>query len=301
MKAREGLLKTDLFGDDLQKLFPIIEPGMSDSASLDNALEFLHLTGRSLPHALAMLIPESWNAKNPIADSLKAFYEFYSTIMEPWDGPASIVFSDGRFVGGTLDRNGLRPSRYVITNDDIIVMGSEAGCQCFPAENIKMKGRQSPGKIILVDTKLGIIIPDVELKEQLARMHPYQQWLRDSRLELSKIEVKQRVPSELGEELGKYMKVFGYTKEDLESILTPMAKEGYEPTGSMGNDTPLAVLSQNPYRLFNYFRQLFAQVTNPPIDPIRESLVMSLSSYIGSVSKNVLQINSYHNTYHYQY
>jgi glutamate synthase (NADPH/NADH) large chain len=288
MKAREGLLKTDLFGDNIQKLFPIIEPGKSDSASLDNALEFLHLSGRSLPHALAMLIPESWNAKNPIPDSLKAFYEFYSSIMEPWDGPASIVFCDGRFVGGTLDRNGLRPSRYVITKNDIIAMGSEVGCQVFPPEDIKEKGRQRPGKILLVDTKLGIIIPDVEIKAQLAKLNPYQQWLHESRLELSKIEVKQRVPSELGEELPKYMKVFGYTKEDVEQILVPMAKEGYEPTGSMGADTPLAVLSQRPYRLFNYFRQLFAQVTNPPIDPIREGLVMSLSNYIGSVSKNVL-------------
>ncbi len=288
MKAREGLLKTDLFGDDLQKLFPIIEPGKSDSASLDNALEFLHLTGRSLPHALAMLIPESWNDKNPIPDSLKAFYEFYSPVMEPWDGPASIVFCDGRFVGGTLDRNGLRPSRYVVTKDDIIVMGSEVGCQVFPPERIKEKGRQQPGKILLVDTKLGIIVPDNELKAQLAKMNPYQQWLKESRKELSAIEVKERVPSELGDELPKYVKVFGYNKEDIENIIIPMARDGYEPTSSMGNDTPLAVLSQKPYRLFNYFRQLFAQVTNPPIDPIREGLVMSLSNYIGSVSKNVL-------------
>jgi glutamate synthase (NADPH) large chain len=288
MKAREGLLKTDIFGADLQKLFPIIEPGKSDSASLDNALEFLHLTGRSLPHALAMLIPESWNDKNPIPDSLKAFYEFYSPVMEPWDGPASIVFCDGRFVGGTLDRNGLRPSRYVITKDDLIVMGSEAGVQIFPPERIKEKGRQQPGKILLVDTKLGIIVPNNELKAQLAKMNPYQQWLKESRKELSSIEVKERVPSELGEELPKYIKVFGYNKEDIEDVMIPMARDGYEPTSSMGNDTPLAVLSQKPYRLFNYFRQLFAQVTNPPIDPIREGLVMSLANYIGSVSKNVL-------------
>lgn len=288
MKAREGLLQTELFGKDIQKLFPIIEPGKSDSASLDNALEFLHLAGRSLPHALAMLIPESWNEKNPIPESLKAFYEYYSTIMEPWDGPASIVFSDGRYVGGTLDRNGLRPSRYVITKNDIIAMGSEVGCQVFPPEDILVKGRQRPGKILLVDTKLGIIIPDYEIKEQLAKMHPYQQWLKDSRLILSDIPVRQRVPSELGEDLPKYTKVFGYTKEDVEMVMIPMASEGYEPTGSMGNDTPLAVLSEQPYRLFNYFRQLFAQVTNPPIDPIRESLVMSLTNYIGSVSKNIL-------------
>ena len=287
MKAREGLLKTDLFGDDIKKLFPIIEPEKSDSASLDNALEFIHLAGRSLPHALAMLIPESWNDKNPIPESLKAFYEFYSSIMEPWDGPASIVFSDGRFVGGTLDRNGLRPSRYVITKDDIIAMGSEVGCQVFPPESIKEKGRQRPGKILLVDTKLGIIIPDVEIKNQLANMHPYQKWLSESRLILGDIPIRQRVPSELGDDLPKYTKVFGYSKEDIEAVISPMAAEGYEPTGSMGNDTPLAVLSDRPYRLFNYFRQLFAQVTNPPIDSIRESLVMSLTNYIGSVSKNV--------------
>jgi glutamate synthase (NADPH/NADH) large chain len=288
MKAREGLLKTDLFGEDIQKLFPIIEPGKSDSASLDNALEFLHLAGRSLPHALAMLIPESWNDKNPIPESLKAFYEFYSPVMEPWDGPASIVFCDGRFVGGTLDRNGLRPSRYVVTKDDMIVMGSEVGCQVFPPERIKQKGRQEPGKILLVDTKLGIIVPNNELKSQLAKMNPYQQWLKEARKDLAEIEVKQRVPSELGEDLPKYMKVFGYSKEDIEGILVPMGRDGYEPTGSMGNDTPLAVLSERPYRMFNYFRQVFAQVTNPPIDPICEGLVMSLSNYIGSVSSNVL-------------
>jgi glutamate synthase (NADPH/NADH) large chain len=288
MKAREGLLKTDIFGTDIKKLFPIIEPDKSDSASLDNVLEFLHLAGRSLPNALSMLIPESWNDKNPIPESQKAYYEFYSPVMEPWDGPASIVFSDGRFVGGTLDRNGLRPSRYVITKNDIIAMGSEVGCQVFPVEQIKQKGRLRPGKFLLVDTKLGIIIPDDELKAQLAKLNPYGQWLKESRLELSKIEVRERVPSELGEELPKFLKVFGYNKEDIETILIPMAKEAYEPTGSMGNDTPLAVLSQKPYRMFNYFRQLFAQVTNPPIDPIREGLVMSLSNYIGSVSQNVL-------------
>lgn len=288
MKAREGLLQTEVFGKDIQKLFPVIEPGKSDSASLDNTLEFLHLAGRSLPMVLSMLIPESWNDKNPIPDSLKAYYEFYSTIMEPWDGPASIVFSDGRFVGGTLDRNGLRPSRYLITKDDLIVMGSEVGCQVFPADQIREKGRLRPGKILLVDTKLGIIVPDNELKSQLARMHPYQQWLKDSRLELNKIEPRGHIPSGLNGDLPKFLKVFGYNREDIDAVITPMAADGYEPTGSMGNDTPLAVLSERPYRLFTYFRQLFAQVTNPPIDPIREGLVMSLSNYIGSVSQNVL-------------
>ncbi len=288
MHAREGILKTDLFGSDLQKLFPIIEPGMSDSASLDNALEFLHLTGRTLPQSLTMLIPESWNDKNPIPESVKAYYEYYSTIMEPWDGPASILFCDGRFVGGTLDRNGLRPSRYVITKDDMVAMGSEVGCQVFPADRIREKGRLRPGKILLVDTKLGIIIPDGELKSQLSKMHPYSNWLKENRLELKNIEAKEQTPVSLGERLGEYRKVFGYTKEDLQDIITPMCTEAYEPTGSMGNDVPPAVFSDKPQRLFNYFKQQFAQVTNPPIDSIREGLVMSLTNYIGSVSKNIL-------------
>lgn len=288
MKAREGLIKTELFGKELNKLYPIIEPGKSDSASLDNALEFLHLTGRQLPQALTMLIPESWNDKNPIPDSLKAYYEFYSSLMEPWDGPASIVFSDGRFVGGTLDRNGLRPSRYVITKSGMVVMGSETGCQVFNPEEIVKKGRLRPGKILLVDTKLGVIVPDEELKDQYARFHPYSQWLNENRLELAKIESARSVSPSLGAETFKYATIFGYTKEDVDHIMIPMAKEGYEPTGSMGNDTPLAVLSERPYRMFNYFKQLFAQVTNPPIDPIREGLIMSLSNYIGSISRNVL-------------
>lgn len=294
IKAREGLFKSSLFGEDISKLYPVIEPGKSDSASLDNALEFLHIGGRELPQALTMLIPESWNEKNPIPNSLKEYYEFYSTIMEPWDGPASIVFSDGRFVGGTLDRNGLRPSRYVITKGGMIAMGSEVGCQCFPASEIIEKGRLRPGKILLVDTLKGIIVPDKELKDQFSKANPYGEWLNKNRLELAKIEIRKDINPSLGEEIGKYMKVFGYTKEDVESIMIPMAKEAYEPTGSMGNDTPLAVLSERPYRLFNYFRQLFAQVTNPPIDPIREGLVMSLTNYIGSVSKNVLIDNPEH-------
>jgi glutamate synthase (NADPH) large chain len=292
MQTRESLLKTDVFGNDLQKLFPIIEPGKSDSASLDNVLEFLVLTGRTLPHALAMMVPESFNDKNPIPQSLKDFYEYHSTIMEPWDGPASLLFSDGRYVGGTLDRNGLRPSRYLITNDDLIVMGSETGVQTFPEDQIKQKGRLRPGKILLVDTKLGVIISDEELKSQLSRMHPYGNWLKDHRLALEEIEVKERVQSSLGDKYTTWMKTFGYSKEDIELIIKPMALESKEPTGSMGNDSPLAVLSDKPQRLFNYFKQQFAQVTNPPIDPIREGLVMSLTNYIGSVNKNLLEESS---------
>ncbi|MCU4173699.1 glutamate synthase large subunit [Marinilabiliaceae bacterium N1Y90] len=288
MEARESLLESDLFGDDLKKLFPVVEPNMSDSASLDNVLEFLFLTGRSLPHALSMMIPESWNSKNPIPKSLKAYYEYHSTIMEPWDGPASIVFSDGRYIGGTLDRNGLRPSRYVITKDDMIVMGSEVGVQTFPAEEIKEKGRLKPGKLLLVDTQLGIIIPDEEIKSQLSKRHPYSNWLKENRIRMREIEVQHRVPSDLGDKYSSYLKAFGYNKEDFDQIIKPMAVTGGEPIGSMGNDTPIAVLSDKPQRLFSYFRQLFAQVTNPPIDPIREGLVMALTNYIGSVSKNLL-------------
>ena len=288
MKARESLMKTELFGDDLKKLFPVIEPNKSDSASLDNVLEFLVLTGKSLPHALSMLIPESWNDKNPIPESLKAYYEYHSTIMEPWDGPASIIFSDGRYIGGTLDRNGLRPSRYVITHDDVIVMGSEVGVQVFPPEQVREKGRLRPGKILLVDTKFGIIVPDEEVKKQLTERNPYSNWLKENRIDLNDIEVKERVPTTLKDEYFKYLHSFGYTKDDIEVVIKPMVNEGQEPVHSMGNDTPLAVMSDKPQRLFNYFKQLFAQVTNPPIDPIREGLVMALTNYIGSVSKNLL-------------
>lgn len=288
MHARESLLQSDLFGDDLEKLFPLVEPGKSDSSSFDNVLEFLHLSGRSMPHSLCMMIPESFNEKNPIPDSLKAFYEYHSTMMEPWDGPASMVFSDGRYIGGTLDRNGLRPSRYVITKNDLIVMGSEVGVQTFPPEEIKEKGRLRPGKLLLVDTKLGIIIPDKEVKADLSRRNPYQNWLKENRLELEEIEVKQRVSSSLGAQFKPFSKVFGYTREDMKSLIKPMSEGGVEPTSSMGNDTPMAIFSDKPKRFFSYFRQMFAQVTNPAIDPIREGLVMSLTNYIGSINSNLL-------------
>ncbi|HOO84975.1 MAG TPA: glutamate synthase large subunit [Prolixibacteraceae bacterium] len=294
MHARESLLRSEVLGDDLKKVLPIIEPGKSDSASFDNVLEFLHMAGRSIPHALCMMIPESFNDKNPIPDSLKAFYEYHSTIMEPWDGPASIVFSDGRYIGGTLDRNGLRPSRYVLTNDDLIVMGSEVGVQDFAPESIIEKGRLRPGKILLVDTKLGIIIPDQEVKNELTQRNPYQNWLNENRLLLEDIEVQQRVRSSMGADYQTYLKEFGYSKEDVSMIIKGMAINGVEPTSSMGNDTPLAAFSEKPQRFFSYFKQLFAQVTNPPIDPIREELVMSLTNYIGSVNKNILEENPEH-------
>ncbi|WP_240925091.1 glutamate synthase large subunit [Maribellus sediminis] len=293
MQAREALMKSEVFGEDLKKLLPVIEPGKSDSASFDNVLEFLHMTGRSLPHSLCMMIPESFNQKNPIPESLKAFYEYHSTIMEPWDGPASMVFSDGRYIGGTLDRNGLRPSRYVITKNNLIVMGSEVGVQTFPAEEIKEKGRLRPGKILLVDTQLGIIIPDQEVKEQLSRRNPYQMWLKENRMMMKDITVKQRVPSSI-DNFETYSKVFGYTKEDMYELIQPMSVVGAEPTSSMGNDAPPAVFSDQPKRLFDYFKQSFAQVTNPPIDPIREGLVMALTNYIGSLHSNILDENPDH-------
>jgi glutamate synthase (NADPH/NADH) large chain len=294
MHARESLLESDLFGGNLKKLFPIIEPGKSDSASFDNALEFLVQAGRSVPHALCMMIPESWNDLNPIPKSLKAFYEYHSTIMEPWDGPASILFTDGRYIGGTLDRSGLRPSRYLITKGDIIVMGSETGVQEFKGEEIQEKGRLRPGKILLVDTKLGIIIPNEEIKAGLAQKNPYGAWLNDNRLKLEEIEVKERVGTSLGLKHDSYLKAFGYSKEDIDFIVKPMALSGKEPLSSMGNDVPIAVLAKKPQSLFNYFKQIFAQVTNPPIDPLREGMVMSLTNYIGSVQKNLLDESPEH-------
>ncbi len=293
MQAREGLMKSEIYGDDLGKLLPVIEPKKSDSASFDNVLEFLHMTGRSLSHSLCMMIPESFNQKNPIPDSLKAFYEYHSTIMEPWDGPASMVFSDGRYIGGTLDRNGLRPSRYVITKSDLIVMGSEVGVQSFAPEEIKVKGRLRPGKILLVDTQLGIIIPDEEVKDQLSRRSPYQMWLKENRLLMKDIPVRNRVPSSI-ENFETYSKVFGYSKEDMYELIQPMSEGGAEPTSSMGNDAPPAVFSDKPKRLYDYFKQMFAQVTNPPIDPIREGLVMALTNYIGSLHSNILAENPEH-------
>ena len=285
--AREALLESDIFGEDLKKVLPVLEEGKSDSASFDNVLEFLYMTGRSLDHALCMMIPESFNEKNPIPDSLKAFYEYNSTIMEPWDGPAAIVFSNGRYVGGTLDRNGLRPSRYVITKTGLIVMASEVGVLPFAPDEIIEKGRLHPGKILLVDTRLGTIIPDKEVKDRLSHRNPYARWLKENRLMMNDIIVKKRVPSSI-DNFQELAGVFAYTKEETEWLIKTMAETGVEPISSMGNDTPLAVFSEKPQRLFNYFKQIFAQVTNPAIDPIRENLVMSMTNYIGSVNSNIL-------------
>ena len=286
MEARESVLSTPTLGN-VKQIRPIIQPGMSDSASLDNVLEFFVMSGLSLPHAMAMLVPESFNNKNPISEDLKAFYEYHSILMEPWDGPAALLFSDGRYAGGMLDRNGLRPARYLITRNDMMVVASEAGTIHFEPGDIKEKGRLQPGKILLVDTQEGKIYYDGELKAQLAAAKPYRQWLSTNRIELDTLRSGRKVEN-IVEDYDRRLRTFGYTREDIERTLVPMATGGAEPTASMGNDTPLAVLSDNPQLLFNYFRQQFAQVTNPPIDPIREELVMSLSEYIGAVGMNIL-------------
>ena len=286
MEARESVLSTPLLGN-IKDIRPILQPNMSDSASLDNVLEFFVMSGLSLPHAMAMLIPESFNDKNPISEDLKAFYEYHSILMEPWDGPAALLFSDGRYAGGMLDRNGLRPARYLITKNDMMVVASEAGVINFEPETIKEKGRLQPGKILLIDTQEGQIYYDAQLKEQLASAKPYRQWLSSNRIELDALKSGRKVTNVV-DEFGRKLRVFGFTREDIERTITPMCVNGNEPIASMGNDTPLAVLSEKPQLLFNYFRQQFAQVTNPPIDPIREELVMSLIEYIGAVGNNIL-------------
>ena len=286
MEARESVLSTPALGD-VRDIRPIIQPDMSDSASLDNVLEFFVMSGLSLPHAMAMLVPESFNDKNPISEDLKAFYEYHSILMEPWDGPAALLFSDGRYAGGMLDRNGLRPARYLITRNDMMVVASEAGVISFEPGDIKEKGRLQPGKILLVDTQEGKIYYDGELKDSLASMKPYRQWLSANRIELDALRSGRKAPNSV-DDYERRLRAFGYTREDVEQIIQPMSAKGSEPTASMGNDTPLAVLSDRPQLLFNYFRQQFAQVTNPPIDPIREELVMSLTEYIGAVGMNIL-------------
>ena len=283
-----------LFLGDLEKIYPVIEPDKSDSASLDNVLEFLIMSGKSLPYALSILIPESWNERNPISPELKAFYQYHSTFMEPWDGPASLIFSDGRYIGGMLDRNGLRPSRYVITKDDLMVMGSEVGVQSFPAGDIREKGRLKPGKIILVDIQDGTILRDEELKTQIASEHPYMSWIEKNMVNLEQIQAGNIIPPGLGEAFDIYLTSFNYSREDIETIIKPMAESAKEPIGSMGNDVPTTVLSKKPYRLFYYFKQLFAQVTNPAIDPIREEMVMTLTGYLGSLQTNVLDTSPDH-------
>ncbi len=292
MEARESVLSSPALGD-IREIRPIVQPGMSDSASLDNVLEFLIMSGLSLPHAMAMLVPESFNEKNPISEDLKAFYEYHSILMEPWDGPAALLFSDGRYAGGMLDRNGLRPARYLITKGGMMVVASEVGVMDFEPGDIKEKGRLQPGKILLIDTEKGEIYYDGELKKQLAEAKPYRTWLAGNRIELDELKSGRKVSHSV-ENYDSMLRIFGYSKEDVERLIVPMCTTGAEPINSMGNDTPLAVLSDKPQLLYNYFRQQFAQVTNPPIDPIREELVMSLTEYIGAVGMNILTPSENH-------
>ena len=286
MKARESVLSSEALGD-IKDLRPIVQEGMSDSASLDNVFEFLMLSGLSLPQAMAILVPESFNDKNPISEDLKAFYEYHSILMEPWDGPAALLFSDGRYAGGMLDRNGLRPSRYTITKGGMMVVASEVGVMDFEPGDVVSKGRLQPGKILLIDTQEGKIYYDGEIKEQLAKAHPYREWLNENRVQLEKLKSGRHVENSVKDYEQKLV-TFGFGQEDIDKTIIPMATAGQEPVAAMGNDTPLAVISDRPQILFNYFRQQFAQVTNPAIDPIREELVMSLTEYIGAVGTNIL-------------
>lgn len=292
MEARESVLSSEALGD-ISQIRPIIQPCMSDSASMDNVLEFFVMSGLSLPHALAMMVPESTNEKNPISPALKAFYEYHSILMEPWDGPAALLFSDGRYAGGMLDRNGLRPARWLVTKSGTMVVASETGTISFNPDEIEAKGRLQPGKILLIDTQEGKIYYDNEVKEELASALPYSEWLAANRIELDTLRSGRKVENSV-KESGRKLRIFGFTREDIERTLAPMCKSGAEPTASMGNDTPLAVLSNRPQSVFNYFRQQFAQVTNPAIDPIREELVMSLTEYIGAVGSTILHPDASH-------
>src|SRR5205809_867445 len=287
MKAREALFESELFGNDMRDLLPVIVEGGSDSAMIDNAVEMLVMCGRSLPHATMMLIPEAWDGHETMNDEKKAFYEYHSCLMEPWDGPASMVFTDGTVIGAVLDRNGLRPSRYSVTTDGLVIMASEVGVLDVPPENIVLKGRLQPGKMFLVDTREGRIIDDTELKRKMASEKPYRQWLNENLVRLSDLPAHP-VPEPSHETVLLRQQVFGYTHEDLRILMAPMAKNGEEPIGSMGTDTPLAVLSDRQPPFFNYFKQLFAQVTNPPLDAIREELVTSMSTALGP-EKNLLK------------
>jgi glutamate synthase domain-containing protein 2/glutamate synthase domain-containing protein 1/glutamate synthase domain-containing protein 3 len=285
--ARQSILASPKYGDQIEKLFPVIAPGGSDSASLDNAVEFLFQAGRSLPHVMAMLIPEAWSGNPDMDEEKRAFYEYHASLMEPWDGPAAIAFTDGRVIGATLDRNGLRPGRYIVTKDDLVVLASEAGVIDIPAEDVRKKGRLQPGRMFLVDTVQKRIISDAEIKKQLSSRQPYGTWLKEQQVTLDQLPEPARLIASNPETLLRRQRACGYSEEDLKVLLGPMGATAAEPIGSMGSDVPLACLSDRPQSLFNYFKQLFAQVTNPPIDPIREELVMSLISYIGN-ERNIL-------------
>src|SRR5215468_9621000 len=269
MRAREALCRSDVLGDDLAKVLPVTREGLSDSATFDNVLEFLVMNGRSLPHAILMMIPEPWQHHESMSPERRAFYEYHSSLMEPWDGPASIAFTDGTVIGAVLDRNGLRPSRYYVTRDDLVIMASEVGVLDIPPEDVLVKERLHPGRIFLVDTSKGRIVDDDEIKRELAAQHPYRKWLDTHLVDINDLPPA-RAEQPDHETVLKRQQAFGYTQEDLRVLIAPMAINGEEPVGSMGTDTSLAVLSDRPRLLYDYFKQLFAQVTNPPLDAIRE-------------------------------
>jgi len=291
MRAREALCESDLFGDDLKKLFPIAIEGGSDSATFDNVMEFMHMSGRPLSHVMLMMIPEAWSGHETMSDELKAFYEYHACLMEPWDGPASTAFTNGDVIGAVLDRNGLRPSRYYVTKDDMVVMASEVGVLDIPPEDVVIKDRLHPGRIFLVDMKQGRIIEDAELKSQFAQEHPYREWLDQNLISVQDLPSTDNVAGHDEETLLQRQQAFGYTHEDLRVLLAPKAAKGMEPIGSMGSDAALAVLSNRSRLLYDYFKQLFAQVTNPPLDGIREEMVTQLSTTIGAEG-NLLQPTS---------
>jgi glutamate synthase (NADPH/NADH) large chain len=291
MRAREGVMKSPVLGDDLKKLYPITFEGQSDTATFDNALELLVMSGYSLAHAAMMMIPEAWEQHTTMDERRRAFYEYHAAMMEPWDGPAAMVFTDGRQIGATLDRNGLRPTRYIVTDDDLVVGASESGVLPIPQNKIVKKWRLQPGKMLLIDLEQGRIIEDEELKNQFASAKPYRQWIESVRVKLEDVPAGNATLAPHRESLLDRQQAFGYTQEDIKFLLSPMAQAGEEGIGSMGNDSPLAVLSDKNKTLYNYFKQLFAQVTNPPIDPIREAIVMSLVSFVGP-KPNLLDINA---------
>ena len=291
MNAREGVVKSELFGEELSNLFPIVEPDCSDSGTFDNVLEFLLMTGRTLQEAVLMMIPEAWQRHQQMSDEKRDFYEFQSCMMEPWDGPASIAFTDGNYIGAVLDRNGLRPSRYYITSDDKCVMASEVGVLDIPPEAVIEKGRLQPGKVFLIDFKKGRMVPDEEIKSEWARRQPWGQWLREKRLELHNLPVPEDVPALDRRTVLTRMQAFGYTTETMQFMLLPLVRERRDPLGSMGNDAALAVMSDKPRMLYDYFKQLFAQVTNPAIDSIREEVIMALQCYIGP-EQNLLSVSA---------
>ena len=290
MKAREGVMSSPVLGADLKKLYPISFANQSDTATFDNCLELLTMAGYPISQAVMMMIPEPWEQHTTMDERRKAFYEYHAAMLEPWDGPASIVFTDGRQIGATLDRNGLRPSRYCVTDDDLVIMASESGVLPVPENKIVRKWRLQPGKMFLIDLEQGRMIDDEELKANLANSKPYKQWIENLRIKLDDLSDTSGTIPHSDVELLDRQQAFGYTQEDIKFLMSPMAQAGEEGIGSMGNDSPLAVLSTKDKPLYNYFKQLFAQVTNPPIDPIREAIVMSLVSFIGP-KPNLLDIN----------